>query len=787
MPLARQPELQAPFRRLRILRSGAALAVAVALTLPAAAWAQDVAASPGAPPVAPQTAPADQPKGPLAKRSEENQPVPSPGPGPNAQGERQVAFEANAVSYDSDTDTVSAEGDVVLRSDDQSVRADAVSWNRKTGQIVATGDVRAVDENGNQLFTDRLELTDALKAGAMQNLLLVLRQGGRLAAQTGTRDENGRIVLTRAAYSSCPVETASGCPKRPSWRITAERVIYDQTTKKIHFRGAYFELFGTRVLPLPILSVAVGGQAHSGVTIPDIGYSESNGLEVGDSFYWRIDDNKDLLLSAYAYSKTAPMVSAQYRQLMDIGAFQITGYLTHGTRIPVGSTVPTTQRDWRGYLDANGRFQLDPNWSVTGSVRLASDRTFLRRYDISRDDRLRSTFDVERIDDNSYFSVEGWYTQVLLTDQQQGLEPIALPEIDYRRRLTDPWLGGTLDLQANSLALTRTSGQDTQRAFAKARWDLRRITPWGQEVTVTALLRGDVYHSDENAATAVALYRGLPGWQGRAIAIGAIDVKWPLVGQLFGGTQVLTPRVQLVASPPIRNLAIPDEDARAIDLEDSNLFALNRFPGYDRVEDGVRVTYGVDWELNRPGWRIRSTVGQSYRLSDKPTLFPNGTGLNNQFSDFVGRTEVRFRNFIKFTHRFRLDKDSFAVRRNEIDATVGSDQTYVELGYLRLNRNIDPTLEDLQDREELRAAGRVAFAKYWSVFGSAVVNLTDHQEDPASTSNGFQPLRTRLGVAYSDDCLEFGLTWRRDYVQIADARLGNTFRVYFSLKNLGLH
>jgi LPS-assembly protein len=770
---------------LRALPLATAVAAFIGFTCPVAASAQDTAAPPQQS-SGPQTAPADQPTGPLAARPQEGAPAPSPGLTPNAQGERQVAFEASTVSYDNDSDTVTAEGDVVLRSEDQSVRADTVSWNRKSGQIVALGDVRLVDEDGNQLFTDRLELTDELKAGAMTNLLLVMREGGRLAAVTGSRDESGNVVLNRAAYSGCQVETTAGCPKTPSWRITAERVMYNEATKKISFKGAYFELFGMRVLPLPALAFAVGGQANSGITIPDLGYSASNGLEISDSYYWRIAENRDLLLSGYLYTKTAPMVSGQYRALTDKGAYQITGYFTYGTRIPVGSTIPTTQKDWRAYLDANGRFQLDPYWSVTGSLRLATDRTFLRRYDISRDDRLRSTLNVERIDDHSYFSIAGWYTQVLLTDQKQGLVPIALPEIDYRRRLADPVLGGTIQLQLNSLALTRTAGQDTQRAFAGAQWDLRRITPWGQEVTFTALVRGDLYHSDENATTVTALYRGDPGWQARGVAIAAVDVKWPLAGPLLGGTQVLTPRVQVVASPPIRNLAIPNEDARSIDLEDSNLFALNRFPGYDRIEDGVRVTYGADWELDRPSWRIRTTIGQSYRLSDKPALFPSGTGLQGRFSDWVGRTEIRYKNFIKLTHRFRLDKDNFAVRRNEIDATIGSDRTYLELGYLRLNRDIDLSFEDLQDREELRAAGRVAFARYWSVFGSAVVNLTDKNEDPTSTSNGFKPLRTRLGVAYSDDCLEFGISWRRDYVQIADAKLGNSFQLYFSLKNLGI-
>ena len=93
--------------------------------------------------------------------------------------------------------------------------------------------------------------------------------------------------------------------------------------------------------------------------------------------------------------------------------------------------------------------------------------------------------------------------------------------------------------------------------------------------------------------------------------------------------------------------------------------------------------------------------------------------------------------------------------------------------------------KDLRDREELRAAGRVSFANYWSLFGSAVVNLTDRNEDPEFGSDGLQPLRTRLGVAYQDDCLDVSLTWRRDYVATGDAQRGNSFQVRFALRNLG--
>ncbi|MEM6586319.1 MAG: LPS-assembly protein LptD, partial [Pseudomonadota bacterium] len=497
-------------------------------------------------------------------------------------------------------------------------------------------------------------------------------------------------------------------------------------------------------------------------------------------------DNQDLTLGAFVFSEVAPMASVQWRHLTGKGAYQITGYATASSRVADFTGVPTTESDPRGYLFANGRFQFSPEWSLTGSVRLASDRTFLRRYDLSRDDRLRSTVNLERIDDNSYLSLAGWATQTLRINADQGQIPVAIPAFDYRHNIEAPILGGNVQLQANTLALVRRDGQDTQRAFAGARWDLRTLTGLGQVVTFSALARGDIYNTNDVLSTQTAVYRGNEGFTGRGLAIGAVDVEWPFVNEAFGGTQVITPRVQFVASPSIRNLAVPNEDARAIDLEDSNLFALNRFAGYDRVEDGARITWGIDWQLTKPGLRVKTNVGQSYRLEAQKEVFPDGTGLSERVSDFVGRTQVRWRDFIQFTHRFRIDKDNLGIRRNEIDAAVGTKRTYLELGYLRLNRNITE-VEDLQDREEVRAAARVAFNRNWSAFGSGVFNLTSAEEDPVFQPDGFEPIRTRLGVAYEDDCIEFGFTWRRDFITAGDAARGNSFQLFFALRNLGFN
>jgi len=693
-----------------------------------------------------------------------------------------VSFSADQVVYESDSDIVTASGDVRMNRDGNYLAAERIIWDRKTGEVRAAGNVVLLTPQGDKMLGQDVRLTDTLRDGTIDNLMVVLEGGGRIAAQHGSR-LNGVSTLTNAIYSPCPVTSSKGCPKRPSWAVTAARVIDDPNSPHIRFEGARLQLFGLNLPLLPVFSVAKGTGGVTGLLVPDIALSSRNGLEFALPYHWQIGPNRDATITPHVYSAVLPAIEAKYRELNSVGAFQVSGFLTYGTIDKTSSTTPPTARGFRGYFDANGRWQLDPAWTITTSIRAASDKTVTRRYDITNDDRLRSVVNAERITPNSYVTIAAWAFQGLRSDDRQKQIPFALPAIDARFRL-DEVAGGHLELQANSLAIERIEGQDTQRAFASLRWDLRRLTPWGQEILLTAYGRGDVYHTNDAEDTSVAVYRGTNGWHGRAIGALAADLRWPFIGTLLGGVQRLVPRVQLVLTPPAKNLDIPNEDARSVDLEDSNLFALNRFAGYDRWEDASRITYGLDWSLQRGNISVASTIGQSYRFGALRDIFPEGTGLTGRVSDIVGRTQVRYGRFIDVTHRYRIDKNNFAVRRNEIDLTVGTAQTYAQVGYLKLNRNIDPAIEDLRDKEELRVAARVLFNRYWSIFGASVIDLTDRSEDPMSLADGWQPVRNRLGIEYEDDCLQLGVTWRRDYERIGTFRKGSTFAIHLALKGV---
>lgn len=707
--------------------------------------------------------------------------LPRDGGDPVAEGDT-IGFAADELRYDDKAQQVSASGNVRLNRDAWRLAADAIEYNRETGVVVATGHVVTTDPEGNQALGDRIELTDTLRDGAIDNLLLVLSDGGRLAAVEGQRSD-GVFNLRRAVYSPCDVTGADGCAKAPVWQVKALRIAYNRARHRLSYRNASLEILGVPIITLPSFSHPDGeAKQASGLLLPGIQLQRQLGLGIGLPYHFALAPDRDLTITPWFYSAVNPALAVRARRLLAQGPIEIDSLFTY-TRLgdvdAAGNIIDKGNR-FRGYFGLKGNLQHSPEWRSRFSVRLTTDDTFNRLYGLGFDDMLRSTYALERQTRTSYFALSAWAFQGLRVSDRPGEIPFVVPLIDYDWRPDSPVLGGRLHIGANSMNLFRTDGQDVARALAFARWDRSLLTPLGQRVTFTGMMRGDVYNVANAAQATLPRYAGIDGLRGRALPVAAIDVEWPFAGPFLGGSQTITPRVQLVATPSGQNASFPNEDSRAIELEDINLFDLNRFPGFDQFEGGTRLTYGVRYGLDRPGWALSSEIGQSMRFAGSGNEFPQGSGLSDTLSDFVGRTNLKFGRLLELTHRFRVDRSSLAVRRNEIDVQIGSPATYATVGYVKLNRNIQD--EDLEDREELRAGGRVALARFWSIYGSAIIDLTTLASNPAATGDGFTFIRHRIGAEYEDECFRFGVSWRRDYIGDRDFRPGNSFLLNLTFK-----
>lgn len=702
-----------------------------------------------------------------------------------------IDFSAEQLSYDEDQRLVVASGRVEVSRDGYRLQADRVEYRRgqddKTpGEVVAIGNVSITDPAGNQAMGDRITLADTLRDGTIANMLLVLNDGGRLGARGAAR-AGDRYTLDHAAYSPCAVIDASGCPQVPVWKIKAVRIIYNEKRHRIYYRNASVEMFGVPVLYLPRLSHPDGDAPRAGgLLVPAIEFQRQLGLGVSVPWHLAPASDFDVTLTPWLYTATNPALAFQARRLLKDGPIQVDGMFTVSRRFdlaPDGVTEIDRGERFRGYLGVRGQLQHSSAWRSVFSLRLTTDDTFNRRYGLGFDDTMRSSYALERVTDESWLSISAWYFQGLRATDRAGESPLVLPLIDYDWRPDWNVAGGRLRLGANSTLLTRMDGQDMFRALSWVRWDRGFTTTLGHRITLTGLGRGDLYDVRDSALATQPEYAGRDGWRGRSFALAALDISWPFAGPALGGQQTISPRLQFVAAPRVANLGFPNEDARAFELDDNSLFDLNRAPGLDRIESGSRITWGGEYTLDRPGWQVRAEIGQSLRLTGDGSEFTPGTGYQGRLSDIVGRATLKIGRLVELTQRFRVDKSSFAVRRNEIDLTVGGRRTYISAAYIRLNRNV--TLEDLEDRQELRVAGRLAFARYWTAFGNAIINLTTRSDNPLSTSNGFQAIRHRIGIEYEDECFRFGVGWRRDYVGDRDFRPGNNFQISVAFKTIG--
>src|SRR3546814_3044488 len=96
-------------------------------------------------------------------------------------------------------------------------------------------------------YGDRVELTDTLRDAVVDNILLVLERGGRIAARSGSRTD-GRTVLDHAVYSPCDVADEAGCPKTPLWQVKAVEVVYDPDRHRIFYRDALMDILGVQLI-----------------------------------------------------------------------------------------------------------------------------------------------------------------------------------------------------------------------------------------------------------------------------------------------------------------------------------------------------------------------------------------------------------------------------------------------------------------------------------------------------------------------------------------------------------
>jgi LPS-assembly protein len=335
--------------------------------------------------------------------------------------------------------------------------------------------------------------------------------------------------------------------------------------------------------------------------------------------------------------------------------------------------------------------------------------------------------------------------------------------------------------------------------------DLHR--PAGQSWTPFGSFRGDLAFASLN--TAGAFNQFLPNFLDtsgdaivRAMPAAGITYRYPFLAETSIGSHVIEPIAQFIARPKETQIGrLPNEDAQSLTYDDTNLFEVSKFSGYDRVEGGSRANVGAQYTFTAAqGAFVSALLGQSYQIGAAnsyatPDIAHVGdnSGLENRVADYVGRLQIAPSSRFSFIGRARFDEQTFAMKRVELQASAAvTDKLSASLIYARYAPQ--PELGYYVRREGLVASAQYFVTDNWYVNGSALFDLSRNAQEKfyqltgGQSSNALTMASMQMGAGYRDECTTIAFVYGNSgKLTLTDGTRERvqTFMVRLELRTLG--
>ncbi len=667
-----------------------------------------------------------------------------------------VSLVADSVSVDAEAGTVTASGNVEVLQGDRVLRAERIVYSDAENRIRAEGPLLLTDPAFGVVEAEAAELDAGLTEGLIRSARLLLAGELQLAAGEIRRAEDRYTVLHSAIASTCEVCPGGG---PPIWAVRAQRVIRDEEEQKIYLRNARFEVFGLPVLWLPWFRISEPtAERLSGVLTPSFRQSDVYGSGFRLPYYHVLGPSADVTLTPFLTTKGGTLIEGEYRRRFRRGSLDLFGVILPDDRLE--------DRSLRGSLAAEGHYDLGDGFRASLDATVVTDDSFLQQFDYPDDDRLTSTLQITRTRAEDDFRLAAVAFQSLRPDEDSANVPLVLPELGYRRIWQDALLGGRAGVDADALGLLRDGGRDVVRMGGGGDW--RRDWTIGPGL-LTAVSTGamlDLYHLREDGGSDRNEFRTVP-WL-RA------EIRWPLARTTGSTVHVIEPVADIAWSDSLGADELPNEDSLLPEFDETNLFALDRYPGRDRVETGLRAGLGLSWSaFDDRGRSLQATIGRVLRFTDRDQ-FAEGSGLEGTLSDWVGAVEIGIGAGIGAINRIRFD-DSLDIARNEFGLVYDTERLGLAASWVYLSEDaLSPEVGPQPETSELAFGARYRFLPNWEIAGNA---RYDAAEDAM--------IRAGAGITWGNECTEIDLTVSRRFVTSRDVEPSTSIGFTVRLAGLG--
>ncbi|WP_414643015.1 LPS-assembly protein LptD [Bradyrhizobium sp.] len=742
----------------------------------------------------------------------------------------QMLVQANEVDYDYNNSRVSAVGNVQLFYNGTSVEADKVIYDQKTKRLHAEGNIRLTDVDGKITYASILDLSDDYRDGFVDSLRVDTADSTHMAASRADRSSGNYTVFENGVYTAC-APCKDDPQKPPLWQVKGMRIIHDQINKMLYFENAQLEFFGVPLAYIPYFSAPDPTvKRKTGFLMPSYTTSSSYGFGVETPFYWAIAPDYDLTFNPRFTTQQGVLFQGEFRQRLIDGAYQIRAAGIDQLDPGAFGSLPGDRR-FRGDVETKGEFALNDKWVWGWEGVALSDIQFLQDYRLSvyqdafgsflaLPTEAPSQLYLTGVGNRSYFDARTIYYLSLSGNQSQV--PVIWPVIDYSNVINHSVLGGEVSYKTNFTNLTRdeavfdpinavaaatgacsvlTSADPAKsivpanclmrgmpgtytRATGEVNWRRSFTDSAGEIWTPFASVRADAINASISNQPGVSNFLPVGDTEAlRVMPTVGLEYRYPFINVQPWGTTTVEPIAQVIIRPnePYAG-KLPNEDAQSMTFDTSNLFSVDKFSGYDRVEGGGRANAGVQatTQFDRGG-AITAVFGESYQLFGLNSFAVHDvtntavdSGLQTPLSDYVASLSYSPNKVFTFSTRARFDQATWNVQRFEAEGRANFDRWSVSVLYG--DYAAQPDIGFLTRREGILVSGSVKVASNWVASGAARWDLVANQIN-----------QYVVGAGYVDDCFVLAANYVTSFSYATTTSppiLGHAFMLQIGLRTL---
>jgi LPS-assembly protein len=297
----------------------------------------------------------------------------------NKKNDNPVFIESEKMEYNNVSDVYNFQGNVVIKYEDGTLKADAVQFDNKNNIATAQGNA-FLSMGADNMAGDKIVFNTESKTGAAYNSRAFLARNhfyikGDKIEKTG---EN-TYYIEKPSATTCDGDN-------PDWQVAGSEMKVTIDGYGL-MKNARFLTKGLPVFYSPFIPFPAKTTRQSGFLLPYLSYSKNkDGVDVELPFFWAISPQMDATFYQRLMEKRGFKEGIEFRYYMGDKSFgTLYGDYLEDNKHVTETIDPATSRDWNSmhrrwsyYL--NHQTNFDPQFYIRTDLRKVSDKWYFKDF-----------------------------------------------------------------------------------------------------------------------------------------------------------------------------------------------------------------------------------------------------------------------------------------------------------------------------------------------------------------------------------------------------------------------